>query len=335
MRRNQAPRDICSVWASKTFGEAAKKAYLKEPQVISYLENQLGELKLTDKPVNGYAVEGLQQTQEGRGSAKISYTDTFFEVLKKKGSCNPIDYLYLLVKKAHSEGQKSEKVTGILARSMRTYASLLRDRDFAFFLQQEIAKKQSFRNYEVVTDAFEDSKNHTDVLVKIDGKAYRIWLFQFTSRGLPNDIERITGERGSLPKGVHILCPLKTADAKEYSKTNGKIRKVESKLEKIDEDVKEANEGTKKLRNLETRKEGYREELAELEKRMELLSKKVAPEVEIREGWYFYPRRKVQEVLRMIKHVNDGKRTPEEYENVCRILNAPKKLLSEISSFEI
>jgi hypothetical protein len=334
MSRVEGPRNLCSIWASETFGEAVENIRSRESEIISELNNQLEALGLTDKPVTGDAIRGLQRTQEGRGGG-ISYTDTFFEASDEFGSYSPIDYLYLLVRKSHSKGFESSKITGILARSMRTYASLLRDKDFAATLHQELAKEKSSKDFEVKTDPIEDAKNHTDVLVKTDDKVYRIWLFQYTSMGLPHDIERITGERGALPRGVHILCPLKSGGAMDFSNASEAIKKIEPKLAELEVRIKEAKGRTKELQKLEAMKERLRGRLAELESKKESLSKELAGEVEICEGWYFYPTQKVREVLQMIRRISNGDQIPEKYANVCKILNLPKEHLSRISSFEI
>jgi cell division protein FtsB len=218
---------------------------------------------------------------------------------------------------------------------MRTYASLLRDKDFAATLHQEIAKEKSSKDFEVKTDPIEDARNHTDVLVKTGDKIYRIWLFQYTRMGLPHDIERITGERGALPRGVHILCPLKSGEAMDYSNASGAISKIELKLLELEVRTKEGKGKTKELKKLEATKERLGGRLAKLESKRESLSKQLTGEVEVCEGWYFYPSQKVREVLQMIKRISNGEQTPEKYANVCKVLNLPKEHLSHISSFEI
>jgi hypothetical protein len=330
----KAPRHMCSAWASQKFSDAVNSTFWKDEDIRKELKNQLSKLNLLDHNINGYSVQGLQTTQEGFGKGP-SYTETFFEVLEETGNCHPIDYLYLLLKKSISMNLETSKITGILARSMRTFASLLRDRDFAILMEEEIRHGKIFKKFDVLTDSIQDSKYHTDVLVTIGEKKFRIWLFQYTSRGLPHDIERITGERGDLPEGIHILCPLKSEKAIKYEYVRIKMEKRKIRLDLIEKRLGEAKEGTKRIKTLEDYKKGLLEELDELNELEKKFYSEIKDEVFICEGWYFYSKDKVTKVLQMIKNINEDKITPESYESVCKILNAPKNYLSEISSFKI
>lgn len=334
MSKSNAPRDFCSCWASKTFEEAADDTFWKDREIKSKLKEHLKKLKLLNEKVNGYAVRGLEKTHEGMEKGP-SFTETFSEVSNETGDCNPIDYLFLLLKKSISMNIESDKITGILARGMRTFPSLLRDRDFASMMEQEIKREKTFGKFEVVNNPMEDTKQHTDVLIILGGKKYRIWLFQYTRRGLPHDIERITGERGSLPEGIHILCPLKSEIAIEYEHIKFKIVSRETRLKKIDKTLKETKKGSKKFEILESRRKNLIEELDELIKIEKNIDTKIKDEVFVCEGWYFYSTEKINAVLNVIKDINDGNLVPETYEKVCEILNAPKKYLSEISSFKV
>ena len=76
----------------------------------------------------------------------------------------------------------------------------------------------------------QDSSDHTDVLLNYMKNEYRIWLYQFSARGLAHDIERLTGKRGELPIGTHIICPLRTEVAIKYGALCKRLSKYKVRL---------------------------------------------------------------------------------------------------------
>jgi uncharacterized membrane protein YfbV (UPF0208 family) len=326
------PRKTCPDWASKTYGEAVADTFWKSAETRSKLLSQLSRLGIKDVRITGHSVKGLQKTHEGFG-ARISYTETFSEVMEKTGGCHPIDYLYTLVEKAISKNLNDERMTGLLARGMRTLASLMRDTDFFYTIAEKIKKEKL--NLKVVRTSAEDSKSHTDVLIRGDKNLYRIWLFQNTRLGIPHDIERITGERGELPPGIHILCPLNSEVAISCEEIREKIRKNKERLKHMEKELKETEMGARLTELKKASKTVLSGKIDELVKEEEAVCKGVDEDVDICEGWYFYSTKKIESVLSLIKNMEAGKNKPEKYSDVCEQLNSPKKYLSKTSSFEI
>lgn len=334
MRGARTPHELCSVWAKKTFGKSVDDTFWDDKRIRLELGKQLESLSLTDKKVDGYAVQGLPRTQEGMGGG-VSYTETFFEVLKTTGNCNLMDYLYKLVEKSLENGYDHDKISGILARSMRTFSSLMRDMDFAAVIENEIKSRNLSDEFNVTTGSEEDSRNHTDVLIKAKCNAYRIWLYQFSRLGLPNDIEKISGDRGQLPSGIHILCPLMSEQANESIIITERIARWKKWLENTKKRINDAKKGTRLFGVLQSRQERVLEKIDCLNVKSRQLDSKLKDEVLIWEGWYFYAEKKVKIVLETIQKIEDGKVSPQEYKEVQSVLNAPKIYLSKISSFKI
>ncbi len=333
MGEAKAPSELCHVWATKTFGKAVEETFWKDSNIREKLREQLAALKILDEKVTGNAIIGLERTRELGGG--INYTETFFEVLNATQNCNPIDYLYLLVKKSSDRGNEFGKTTGILARSMRTLASLLKDMDFAVLMERKIKKNRLFEGAEIKTSAEEDLKNHTDILFKIKGREYRIWLFQYSPRGLPHDIERITGMRGPLPSGAHIISPIKLEKAMELDRKLNSMRTMEGKIREIEQIMKETNERAKKHGSLVERKGAWLAKLNARAEEIKKLKSEVKVEVTEAEGWYFYSEEKIDAVLNLIKEIESGIRQPKNYKEVCEILGGPSTYLSQLSSFRI
>ncbi|VVB67032.1 Uncharacterised protein [Candidatus Norongarragalina meridionalis] len=328
------PRERCSIWARETFRKALETRKLSDRHAAEKLKDQLIKLGIIDKRIDGFAIMGLPQTQEGRGGG-INYTDVFHEVVTSTGDSNPIDYLYKLTEYFISKENDDDKLGGFLARGLRTFPSLARDRDFGIVFETMINETGAFRDYELVVDPIEDAAKHTDVLFRVNGKDYRIWLFQYSPRGLPHDIERLTGERGKLPAGIHVLCPLKTEIEQQYSHTKDRITSMNVRIGALNAKLKEIKKGTKKAAELAEKLKRYSAELDKLSDDEKRLRPLFDDEMFVKEGWFFYSEKKIEAVLELIKNISHNKATPDSYEWIYSVLIAPKRYLAKISAFEV
>jgi len=67
----------------------------------------------------------------------------------------------------------------------------------------------------------EDTKGHADLIVKVSGFEFRIWLFQMSKRGIENTSDRLAGNRGQLRKGIHIICGQDTRNESQTETIEG------------------------------------------------------------------------------------------------------------------
>ena len=328
-------RNAITNWETLTFKEWVNRTHWTDKTVRLELSEQLEALGLLDKKINGYSVMGLEQTQEGFGSGGVSYTDTFFKMVETTGGCNLIDYLYLIVKVSLEKEFSESKIRGVLARAMRTYASLLRDHDFAHEIEREIKERKVSDKFKVSSGSIEDSQNHTDVLITSKNNNYRIWLYQFSRRGIPHDIERLTELRGKLPSGVHVLCPLKSEYQRDLEAVSYSISVATKRLITWKETLRATKSSTKFADTLNNRilvntqkLEQYKAEEAELKRMLNgnILS---------HHGWYLYGDIAVKETLETIINVEKKKIEPRPYNEVYKMLIAPKEFLSQLSTFRI
>jgi hypothetical protein len=153
--------------------------------------------------------------------------------------------------------------------------------------------------------------------------------------GLPHNIERLTEQRGVLPKGVHILCPLKSEYQMDLEIVSKRIKTLSEKLDEWKSKEKTMNEGTKALQDIRDRiKKNTHKLNLYTEKKTELI-KLLDGNIEPYHGWYLYGNKTITETLNTIVDIDQGNIKPKLYTDVYNMLNAPREYLSNLSSFEI
>lgn len=321
-------RELCKVWSEKTYRDGIE--YLKDEneELFSSAVNIFEKLQIIDIPMDGYSCEHLPKTEESRTGIKKTYSEIFHEEIVKD-TFSPATYLVRLLCECKGTTDDESQIAGALARGLRTLTSLLREPDFAFIIKEKLNVKDA--NTETSLNAKQDSGDHTDVLLQYNNTEYRIWLYQFSSRGLPHDIERLTGKRGELPPGNHLICPLKTELAIEYDKLRKKKLRLELKIKQYKEklnlcSVKAAKKREEISLNIVKIEEEIKTLIPELKKQKRISDK----ELDIVCGWYFYSEAHIK---RIIKYIDSGVK-PIQYKKMVKILSAPEKFVSEIHMFE-
>lgn len=325
-------RKLTDVWAKTTWEEQIAAIGAK-PDTKESITAILEKLGILTKKIKGECVEKLPQTVEGRfpKGMNITYTKAFDLALIENPEMLPALYLKHLTEAFDFHRYPLTTYEGLIARGLRTFPSLLRDRDFAENVDRLIVAEGISRDqFKVINGPKQDVKDHTDVLLEFRNKCYRIWLYQFSERGVQNDIERVVGKRGKLPNGTHILCPLISMEAKEIEKLerrkNSFTRSYEKWLSRLSES--KGNE----LQKAKERTEFWKEKL--LKNNIALATISASPkEISVYNGWYFYSDKKVQAAFRRVVELSEGTTKPQDYEEVCRVLREPEKFFGEIRSF--
>lgn len=321
-------RENCEIWAQSTFKETLLNIDDISAQVSTSSLQCFDNLAISGKRVSGYACEGLPKTEEGNTGVDINYTDVFHE-LYECGIFSPVRYLAELIRRYKDKGGLSSRLDGFVARGLRTLTSLLREPDFAVLLVNSMLLLE--QSTAVRLNPKQDAREHTDVLLSYKENTYRIWLFQFSNRGLPHDIERVTGRRGELPSGIHVLCPLKTEYAIEHERIENKYQRIKRRISAVREELAGYSERAVKTRKrLTNRLITLNHEKAELESNLQNIAKRTATELDIVEGWYFYSASHVERIANLIK---SGKEV-HAYDKVVKTLLAAEEFLSEPRIFE-
>jgi len=319
------------MWAEKTYKELLLTAKMKG-KTKNRLMKVMKKLGVLDMTITGQSITGLEKTAEVRLRAGISYSQAFQLALEEDAEKLPALYLKHLA--ANLEHVERSRLRGIIARGLRTLPSLLRDQDFGERLEALIPKILPDVDFEVAINPKIDTKEHTDVCLKLQGNNYRIWLYQFTSRGLPHDIERVLGRRGILPDGIHILCPIKTDVVREKEKLEKRLNRLEKRIDENrrkyesyrNKNCKGAKERLAKVKNA-------KEELKEIVEKLKEITPIAEADVVPVNGWYFYSDKKIMSFLEKLKATAYGNSKPDSYSEVCQILSEPERYLSQIRFF--
>lgn len=320
-------RISCFNWSKKTFKEELLELNILDKKLLNVTMKCFSELNIIDKKINGYACEKLAKTEEGHTGIKITYSEIFHKTIEE-GNFTPVRYLLKLIDTFLKQEAPLEKLNGFIARGLRTLTSFLREPDFAYNI--EVYLKHFDSNTTTDLNSQQDSGDHTDILLLFKNEYYRIWLFQFSSRGLPHDIERITGKRGELPTGTHVLCPLQTELALEYDYFRKKIEKYKDRISK-DEDALQmcSSRAIKKRLSLEERINKYKDLLHNCEAQSKVVYERCKEELDIIEGWFFYSQKHVERIASTI--INSKKY--DSYAYVKDLLNGPERYLSKTQIF--
>ena len=320
-------RRYCSRWALLTYSQTLNKASVNV-ELKKAVRKCLVDLKMADLKVNGYSCEGLPKTDEGALGVKINYTDVFHNLVRRD-RFSPVNYVIELIRIFREKQYSSAKLNGFIARSMRTLTSLLREPDFAELLETSLYPHD--RKVIINLNPVQDAGDHTDVLLTFRRKTYRIWLFQFSDRGLPHDIERVSGKRGDLPNGIHVLCPLHTEVAIKTKKLTKRVDRLKSMKERCIEKLNECSDRAIMRRTaLKRRIDILIGQITETSEDLSEAKVIADNELDVVDGWFFYSTSHVRRVIDSIRRNTK----PLNYERVKSMLLAPERFLSEIKIFE-
>lgn len=320
-------RALCQKWALKTYQQGLDDLNIIDTELLTLSKEIFKSLKIYTVPMDGYSCEKLPKTEESRISIGITYSQVFHEEIKNS-DFSPAMYLVRLIKEClHSNIPKS-KMIGTLARGLRTLTSLLREPDFAFQLKQQLISKDA--NVQTILNSKQDSSDHTDILLTYKNTTYRIWLYQFSSRGLPHDIERLTGKRGTLPDGIHLICPLHTELAIKYGKHQKKQLSLLNKLDKYKKNLNECSQRAIKKR--EKILQQINNTNLKIEENCDALNTECllsSQELDIINGWFFYSKPHLKRIIQYIENT-----APISYNRVVDTLLAPEKFIGTINMFK-
>jgi len=325
-------RVLSDTWSQCTFAGAAKLHFPRYEAVTVQLFEGLiehTELKaLATAPMVGTSLQALPRGQEGQ-TFKVRFTEAFHNVVNVE-AFDPALYILELVDMVHKKyGAPIQlpKLEGFIARALRSFASLMRESTFAHELRPML--KSADANVEFRSDPDQDSKDHTDILVIFRRSTYRIWVYQFSDNGLPHDMERLAGLRGALPAGTHILCPLKSEPARKRADVLESVRKKEEQVAGWRSKLASARPSARvKLEGQIMRGES---KLAEFRARLDAADREIDGTIDERNGFYFYSTAFVRSVADKI--ISGA--APEPYDDVRRVMLAPREYLGDINAFEV
>ena len=291
-------------------------------------------MNLQNQVVSGWSIEGLPKSEE-IGSYKVSFSGIFHQVLNDNGF-GPVLYIHNLIAEILKDNPDAEmaKIYGFVARSLRTFASLLREQ--SLLEQLEYLFKSDGLQATFKMSPKQDSQEKTDILIEFNGSTYRLWTYQHSSRGLPHNIERISGKRGALPPGIHVLCQLISEAVEELGPIQKKIstqkRKIAANKEKlILISTPKTKTDQKKMLNIIDSTKKCEDKIKELEADFEKIKKTASLYIEEVNGYYFFSDGCARNIYAQV--IKPSAILP--YKDVVDILDAPQILLSKNTVFQI
>lgn len=221
-------RELTYDWRALSYEEGCKRVEQTglnkdiNKHIMKRLHHCLYELKRY-KYINmdGMSVEKLLKNPKAEKYEGICFAEIISQ-MRKMGDedFSPAKYLAQITKLCIDNNLDDEMTIGILARGMRSFASFLREIDVEEQLERILTDQHI--PHELIRNTEMDVKSHTDIMAQVYDECYRIWLFANSPEGIKNTKDRLRENRGELPTGIHILCPMNPQGKKHnYEEING------------------------------------------------------------------------------------------------------------------
>ena len=192
--------DFMKKWNQYTYRQGILFTYMTKDDRDKCLW-ALDNLGLLEIKMNGYSVEGLRNIDEGFAGG-IYFTEVFEKWVSGR-YLSPATYIWQIIKEYEATGLPFDaNIIGTIGRGFRAFPSFIREIDLTDKLKTMLPNSSCCRS-----KANEDMSKHTDVNLRYNGIYYRVFSYQNTGHSLKNMVSKITGERGSIPRGYCLLCP--------------------------------------------------------------------------------------------------------------------------------
>lgn len=207
-------RLLITKWKDLTYGQGLDSYYAIKKNIEAY-NKTIEVLRMQDlecKIMDGNSVNNIPIKNEG--SINIIFSDLFWKCVE--GFISPASYVATIVKACIDKGnQNTYEIAGIVGRGLRAFPSFLRELDLKYKF------KNHFPQAEIINSPRQDVGEHTDIMIKCSDCNYRIWSYQNFERGLSNTASRLRGDRGKIPDGIHVLCPIDIGNEYEREEIDG------------------------------------------------------------------------------------------------------------------
>ena len=322
-------REKMDTWNQETYEEFVRNHYDKK--IAEAAISVFDELQITDKKMNGSSCEKLPKAEEGTIGLKTTFSE-FFHRETENSLFSPASYLVSILVEAQNRNISRSKYAGILSRGLRSFTSFLREPDLA--IQLDDLLKNRISAYSISLNPKQDSKDHTDILIQTDNLLFRLWLYQFSSRGLPHDIERLTEKRGKLPAGIHILCPLCTQVANDYQEQKDSLLKLEDRIIRKKDKLEHCGAKAFKAKSkLSDEIENLLEEKKQKQYSVDLLKSKKEDELTEIHSWFLYSESNAKRIAEIIINTINNQQRIDTYDHVYNMLTAAEKYIGSNSIF--
>lgn len=314
-------------WSEITFKEQKFEELNFSKDQTDKIFNEFAKLKILEVSMDGYCTESLPKTSET--GAGLNYSKIFHSTLQNE-YFSPAMFLAKYIIEYEKSSLDKKKLTGFLARGLRTFASLIREQDFAVKIKDHL--QSADKNIKVNMDPEQDTKSHVDIRLNFKGQIYNLWTYQASKNAIyPHTIERVTGQRGELENGLHLLCPINTELGQTLLKKRKSLIYKTTMLKKWEAEFLKIDKPTKKKETLDKKIPIKKNEILELKKdikQLEIDTKNLS----IVEGWFLYSNEYISEIAKKITNLKNE--SIVEYNSLKEKLLLAEKTLKSLVFFK-
>ena len=202
-------RNYCNAWSRQTYGEALE-AILYDPdenltELCEQIRQKFRQTGLYIKNMNGNSVEGWPPNKETGTINGVTFSQIYHR-FREKPDFSPALYMSEVIYELIRAGYPDTLYPKWIGRSLKTFASFMREEDYAYQLITRLKRSDSAVTFS--SNPEQDVRDHTDILLEYLGRRYRIWSYQCSPGGLSHLRERLSGRYRELPDGIHVLAPI-------------------------------------------------------------------------------------------------------------------------------
>ena len=321
-------RLLINTWSKLKYSQISFNDKNINQNNIKQIKDCFNSLKLNDLLMDGLSTEKLEKTSESSGG--LNYSEIFHRLIKQN-KISPGLFLAAYASDYIDSNKDYNKLAGFLARGLRTFASLIREQDFANIIQRNLIRDD--KQLSINMNPEQDTKTHVDIKIKFKNKEINIWTYQASKNAIyPHTIERVTGQRGELEDGYHLLCPINTEEGKKLLQKRKSFINSNDKIKKWKNDIKTINKQTKKYGSIINMIQRRKELLNEIKKEINQIEKRCAEEIEIMNGWFLYSESYIKKVEKIIKA--EKIKIEFNYNELVNKLLTPERILKRITLFK-
>ena len=316
-------------WAKTFYKEINLDDISIKPSYKDLVWETFSEMGILNKYMTGDSVESLPRNSDSENLNGPKFSDAF-HFLNNQMIVSPGLYLAYILNEYMDKNLDKKLLTGYLSRALRSFASFMREPDLAYKLKTCL--KKDCENVTVNMDPKQDIKGHVDILVSYKSRIFNIWSYQATRRGLPNTIDRLSGNRGEICDGINILCPLKTEDAQNLVKKKNSILKKRKQINNWENELLSSPTPSREIK-LRELLEKNNKILIEMKEQLNSLYNDLSEEVIIKNNWFLHAENYVKSVKNMMDRYLQEESQYMEYDELKRIIQGPEIFVKNINIF--
>lgn len=316
-------------WAKTFYKEINLDDITIKPSYKDLVWETFSEMGILNKYMTGDSVESLPRNSDSENLNGPKFSDAF-HFLNNQMIVSPGLYLAYILNEYMDKNLDKKLLTGYLSRALRSFASFMREPDLAYKLKTCL--KKDCDNVTVNMDPKQDIKGHVDILVSYKSRIFNIWSYQATRRGLPNTIDRLSGNRGEICDGINILCPLKTEDAQNLVKKKNSILKKRKQINNWENELLSSPTPSREIK-LRELLEKNNKILIEMKEQLNSLYNDLSEEVIIKNNWFLHAENYVNSVKNMMDKYLQEESQYMEYDELKRIIQGPEIFVKNINIF--